>query len=78
MYANDGTDNRISTTYQYWGNGGGTGTRSGTIFPIVGRYTNTNKTAKQIRVDVYNHTDSDAVTIQSNNSTWLRITEIGR
>jgi len=48
------------------------------IFPIVGRYTNTDTTAKTIRVDVYNNTDSDTVNIQSNSSTWLKITEIGR
>lgn len=78
LYVNDGNDNQISFAYQKWVNGQGGGTRSGTIFPIIGRYTNTNKTAKQIRVDVYNHTDSDPVTIYSSESTWLRITEIGR
>ena len=77
LYVNDGVDNVISTTYQHWLNGAGGGSRSGTIFPIVGRYTNTNMVAKQIHVNVYNHTD-DILTIQSNNSTWLKITEIGR
>lgn len=74
MYVSGG---QISSTYQHWVNGGGGGTRSGAIFPIVGRYTNTNTSAKLIRVDVYNHTD-DIVNVQSNNSSWLKITEIGR
>lgn len=78
MYVNDGTDNTISHTYQHWAGGASGGTRSGTIFPIVGRYTNTNKTAKTIRVDVYNNTDSDPAIVQTNDSTWLKITEIGR
>jgi len=73
----DNTGPRLSYTYQHWVDGVGGGTRSGTIFPIVGRYTNTDITAKDIRVDVYNHTD-DTVNIQSNSSTWLKITEIGR
>ena len=74
----DSDNHRISTTYQQWNNAQGGGTRSGTIFPIVGRYTNEDTTSKTIRVDVYNHTDADNVTIQSNDSTWLKITEIGR
>jgi cytoskeletal protein CcmA (bactofilin family) len=77
LYA-DNTDNRIGITYQKWINGSGGGTRSGTIFPIVGRYTNTDKTAKTIRVDVFNNTDTDTINVNSDNSTWLKITEIGR
>jgi hypothetical protein len=78
LYVNDGNDNRISFAYQKWVHSQGGGTRSGTIFPIIGRYTNTNRNAKQIRVDVYNHTDADPLTIYSSESTWLKITEIGR
>jgi hypothetical protein len=74
----DSYDNRISQTYQQWNNGAGGGTRSGTIFPILGRYTNYNTDTKTIRVDVYNSTDSDNLTINSDISTWLKITEIGR
>jgi hypothetical protein len=69
---------RISQSYQKWIGDAGGGTRSGTIFPIVGRYTNTDKTPKQIRVDSYNGTDSDTLTIDSDISTWLKITEVGR
>jgi hypothetical protein len=67
----DNTTEPLSYTYQHWVDGVGGGTRSGTIFPIVGRYTNIDTTAKAIRVDVYNNTDSDPVNIQSNSSTWL-------
>jgi hypothetical protein len=74
----DISDHRISQTYQQWINSQGGGTRSGTIFPIVGRYTNSNTSSKTIRVDVYNHTDLDRVTVNGDISTWLKITEIGR
>lgn len=74
MYVSDG---EISSTYQHWIGSEGGGSRSGTIFPIVGRYTNTNTSAKIIRVDVINSTD-DTVNVRSNNSTWLKITEVGR
>jgi len=67
----------ISSTYQHWIDAAGGGSRSGVIFPIVGRYSNSSTSAKTIRVDIYNHTD-DTLTVQSNNSTWLKITEIGR
>jgi hypothetical protein len=71
------SNNKISQTYQQWlGTNPGTGTRSGTIFPIVGRYTNANLTAKTIRVDV--HTSTDQIDISADNSTWLKITEFGR
>jgi len=67
----------ISSTYQRWLNEIGGGTRSGTIFPIVGRYTNSSTSAKIIRVDVTSTVD-DTITVRGNNSTWLKITEVGR
>lgn len=67
----------ISSTYQHWIDAEGGGSRSSSIFPIVGRYTNSSTSAKIIRVDLINSTD-DTVTVQSNNSTWLKITEVGR
>ena len=79
LYVNDGTDNRISQTYQNWvgsANGGG-GTRSGVLFPLIGRYTNTNTSTKAIRVDLFNSAD-DPITVNSDLSTWLKITEVGR
>ena len=78
LYVNDGTDNRIGRTYQHWVSAAGGGTRSGVLFPVVGRYTNGTVAAKTIRVDVYNNTDSDTITVNGNESSWLKITEIGR
>ena len=68
---------QISHTYQRWINGVGGGTRSGTMLPIVGRYTNTTVDAKTIRVRFVNSTDDDVI-VNGDNSTWLKITEIGR
>jgi hypothetical protein len=68
----------ISSTYQQWYNGLGGGSRSGAIFPIVGRYTNTNTTTKTIGVYLYNNSSEDKLNVNSDNSTWLKITEIGR
>jgi hypothetical protein len=83
LYAKDfETDVRIGTTYQKWVGLAGGGTRSGTLFPIVGRYTNTNTNTKEIRVDINNNGES--LTINGGNgpdwinTTWLKITEIGR
>lgn len=78
LYVNDGTDKRISQTYQNWTNSAGGGDRSGVLFPLMGRYTNSNTSSKTIRVDLYNHTDADPITVNSDISTWLKITEIGR
>ena len=78
LYSYDSIDNRIGTTYQKWMNGAGGGTRSGTLFPIVGRYTNTDTNSKTIRVDINNNGSNDQLTVNGDNSTWLKITEIGR
>ena len=71
-------NNMIGKTKQSWVDG--TGTRSGTIFPILGRYTNSDITSKQIRVDINaNNSDDDVdVDVDSDISTWLKITEIRR
>jgi hypothetical protein len=73
-------DVRISQTYQKWvaTTAGGGGTRSGVLFPLIGRYTNENTTTKTIDVDLYNGTVGDPITVSSDISTWLKITEIGR
>jgi len=70
--------NRLTANIQYWLNAQGGGTRSGTMLPITGRYTNTDTTAKLITVDVNNGTDADNLYINSNDCCWLKITEIGR
>jgi cytoskeletal protein CcmA (bactofilin family) len=68
----------ISYTYQQWGEALGGGTRSGIIFPIVGKYTNSSITAKNIIVKLQNSTDADAITVYKDTSCWLKVTEIGR
>jgi len=69
-------NNLIGKTKQSWVDG--TGTRSGTIFPILGRYTNSNMTSKVIRVDINANNSDDDVDVDSDISTWLKITEIRR
>jgi len=69
---------QIAYTYQQWTFASGGGTRSGAIFPIVGKYVNSSTSQKQIIVKVYNQTDADPITIYKDSSCWLKITEIGR
>ena len=69
---------QISYTNQYWNNGPGGGTRSGVMFPIVGKYVNSSTSQKQINIKVQNNTDADPITINKDSSCWLKITEIGR
>ena len=69
-------NNMIGKTKQSWVDG--TGTRSGTIFPILGRYTNSDITSKEIRVDINANDSNDDVDVDSDISTWLKITEIRR
>jgi hypothetical protein len=78
LNVDDGTGHRISLTYQKWVNTQGGGDRSGVLFPLIGRYTNTNTSSKIISVDLYNGTDADPITVNTDISTWLKITEIGR
>jgi len=78
LNVDDGTYQRISQTYQKWVNALGGGSRSGVLFPLIGRFTNTNTSAKSITVDLYNATVGDPITVSSDISTWLKITEIGR
>ena len=78
LYVTDATELRIARTIQHYEDAQGGGTRSGTILPIVGRYDNSNLNVKTIRVDIFNNTDADPVTVFGDTSTWLKITEIGR
>jgi hypothetical protein len=78
LNVNDGTGHRISYSYQKWLNTQGGGDRSSILFPLIGRYTNTNTASKLISVDLYNGTDADPITVNSDTSTWLKITEVGR
>ena len=55
------------------------GNRSGVLFPLTGRYTNSNTTAKSIVVACRRDSADDSITIANTaTSMWLRITEIAR
>jgi hypothetical protein len=55
------------------------GFRTGVLFPLTGRYTNTSTATKTIVVAARRNSADDSITISnSSTSMWLRITEIGR
>lgn len=59
--------------------GTGTSGRSGTLFPLTGRFTNSNTAVKQIQVAARRDTADDSVSIDSSSTAiWLRITEVAR
>jgi hypothetical protein len=53
--------------------------RTGTLFPLTGRYTNTSTSAKTIAVAARRDTSDDSFTIDNSaTAIWLRITEVAR
>jgi hypothetical protein len=55
------------------------GNRTGVLFPLTGRYTNSSTAAKSIVVACRRNSADDSITIvNSSTSMWLRITEIAR
>jgi len=55
------------------------GSRSGVLFPLTGRYTNSNTTAKSIVIACRRDSADDSITIANTaTSMWLRITEVAR
>ena len=54
---------------------GGGGTRSGTIFPLMGKVNNYNQTTKLIKINALEASD-DYISIYGDDGTWLKITEI--
>jgi len=67
----------VGRSYQYWINQPGGGTRSGTLLPISGTYTNSALTTITISLRIVNQAN-DPLDIDSDKSTWLKITEVGR
>ena len=60
-------------------NGTGTSGRSGVLFPLMGRYTNSSTSTKQIQVAARRDAADDSIIItNSSTAIWLRITEIAR
>jgi hypothetical protein len=67
----------VGRSYQYWINQSGGGTRSGTLLPISGKYPNSALTPITISLRILNGSN-DSLDIDSDLSTWLKITEVGR
>ena len=80
FYANitvNGTE--IVYSRQIWNNGSGGGTRSGVLFPISARYTNSSTAGIAITVQARRNSSDDDLTISAaSNSGFMRIMEIGR
>ena len=68
----------VSSGYQFWESSPGGGGRSGTIFPLMGRYTNSATSAVTIDVQATRNGSDDIVNFYATNGTWLKITEIAR
>ena len=67
--------NEITYSYQSTVNG----FRTGVLFPLMGRYTNSSTAAKSIVVACRRNSADDSITIvNSATSMWLRITEVAR
>ena len=71
--------NEIVYNRQIWTNGAGGGTRSGILFPISGRYTNSSTSGIAITVQAARgSSDDNGSFFGASNSGYMRITEIGR
>jgi hypothetical protein len=69
----------IINVFQKFVNGSGGGTRSGVLFPLSGRYTNTGTSALTITVRVKRNSGDDPIRVYGNaGSGLMRIQEIGR
>lgn len=69
--------NAFALGYQQWIVGSGTGTRSGTAFPLMGGFDNTSFVPVTIYVQGYKGGDDDIV-LYNDNGAWMRITEISQ
>jgi len=55
------------------------GNRTGVLFPLLGRYTNSSTAAKSITIAVRRDSADDSITVANTaTSIWMRITEIAR
>jgi hypothetical protein len=59
---------------QIWANSAGGGTRSGTIFPIAGVYTNADTNAKIVKIKARQNSSNDTLTVDLS-SCVLKISE---
>jgi hypothetical protein len=60
------------------GSSSGDGTRSGTLFPLMGGYTNIALTALTINIQAKRDSANDSIVFKRDASTWIKITEIAR
>lgn len=60
----------IGKQYQRFANGSGGGTRSGTLFPLFGRYVNTDTTELTFSILILNQSSDNEVTILDSNHTY--------
>jgi hypothetical protein len=74
------TVNGTQITYnnQVWENATGGGTRSGTLFPLMGRYTNSSVSSVAILIQATRNSSDDNFVFNGDAGTWLKITEIAR
>lgn len=63
---------------QVFTNNNGGGTRSNTLLPLMGGYTNASLTPKTINIEVKRDSADDYIVFKRDASTWLKITEIAR
>ena len=68
----------IGVQRQVWANGSGGGTRSGTLFPLAGRVTNSSTTGYGWSVNVRRDSSDDTITVYNNSGVYVKITEIAR
>ena len=79
QYDFSGTPDTIGVAFQQWvlGTTAGLGTRSGTIFPLTGAYTNNNTVPKIITIKITGGNDGANISSEAG-ALWLKITEIAR
>ena len=68
----------IGVQRQVWANGAGGGTRSGTLFPLAGRVTNSSTTGYGWAVNTRRDSSDDGITVYPNGGFYVKITEIAR
>ncbi|WP_308992750.1 hypothetical protein QLS71_016195 [Mariniflexile litorale] len=66
----------ISTGEQMFRDNNGAGTRSATLFPLMGSYTNTATTVLTIEAQLARVSSNDNTTVTRDNGTWFKITEV--
>jgi hypothetical protein len=70
--------NEVGVQRQVWANGAGGGTRSGTLFPLAGRVTNSSTTGYGWAVNTRRDSSDDGITVIANAGFYVKITEIAR